>query len=66
MNKNVTLNIPDWKHKILLKKVDNLKTALRFFKINEAFKKAFMDDVFSIEGIIKQSKKEMANGKTPV
>ena len=54
----VTLVIPDWKHKILLKKIDTLKSDMRLFRINESFKKAFMDDLFSIEGIIKQSKKE--------
>lgn len=55
---DITLIIPDWKHKVLLKKIETLKSGMRLFKINDNFKKAFMDDLFSIEGIIKQSRKE--------
>lgn len=51
----VILKIEEWKHRTLLKKIDSLKSSLRMFKINEAFKKSFMEDLFSIEGIIKQS-----------
>lgn len=60
MNDQITLIIPEWKHKLLLKKIQAVKDGMKFFKINECFKKAFMEDIFSIEGIIKQSKKEGA------
>ena len=49
------LRMPEWKYKSLLKKVESLKNDMRLFKINDSFKKSFMEDLFSIEGIIKQS-----------
>lgn len=55
---DITLTIPDWKYKKTLERINTLKTALRFFKINENFKKAFIDDVCRIEDVIKQGKKE--------
>ena len=58
MSQNIAINMPDWKHKILLKKIDALKTGMRMFKITEAFKKAFMDDLYSVESIIKNAKTE--------
>lgn len=63
MSDIVTITIPDWKHKLLLKKIQALKDGMRLFKINDAFKKSFMDDLFSIEGIIKQAKTEISNDK---
>lgn len=54
---NVTVTMPDWKYKILLKKIDALKNGMRLFKINEEFKKSFMDDIYSIETIIRHGGK---------
>lgn len=54
---DIVLKLPEWKYKNLLKKIEDVKSGMRLFKINEQFKKSFMDDLFLIEGTIKQSKK---------
>lgn len=51
--RDITLIIPDWKHKRLLQRIETLKGAMRIFKINENFKKAYLDDIYAIESIVK-------------
>jgi hypothetical protein len=59
---DIILTIPDWKHKKLLQRLETLKQAMRLFKINDAFKKAYLDDIYGIEGILKQSNNHGGNG----
>ena len=53
---DIILTIPDWKHKRLLQRIDTLKNAMRMFKIPDVFKKAYLDDLFAIENIVKNNK----------
>lgn len=57
--KNVTLSLPIWQYDKLIDKVELIKKALRMVKINEPLKNVIMNDLYVIDGIIKQSKKEM-------
>lgn len=63
MNNTVTITMPEWKHRRLLDRIETLKGAVRLFKINEAFRKTYVDDIFCIEGILKQSTNHGGKGQ---
>ena len=58
MSDTVVLTIPGWKYKKMIERLDLLKKGMRMVKINESIKSLMMDDIYAIEGMIKQNKKE--------
>ena len=57
MTDTTTLLIPNWQFKKLIEKIDYLKKGLRLVKINQSVKDVLINDIYGIEGIIKQNKK---------